>query len=831
MTIRQQNLFLLVIGVVYFLSHHQNVIIVASAKARTWLKQKDTVSIMNGLQVLTQHGRVLDVLAFCDEIEDEFGTLAIEPNISPSIYTYKGVALYQLQRMNDSEKQFLTAISKNPNETRAWINLGEIQVQTFRLTESIHSFEKAFLLGDLTTLPRIVRAKGWSMDWKDFEIYASDLEKHATICTHDPRKCLIDSSGGFEYTDASGEEFLLMQKASPHAVPGKDPIEKRFLAPYWPISEYGRKQRTEKRLKLGFVSSDFGVHPVSNLIRGMLHFLDKSKFEVYCFSLHPELSWWGLNISTQVEHFIPLPKTNIRDGSALIASFQIEILIELNGHTLNSGLNLLSYRPAPVQMTYLGLPTSAGATFVDYFIGDYVALPAEHRQAFSEHLVLMKPCYISNDYAQVQGDILEMPQAARTELIEHSNILNATILLGTLSNSQKVDPDTFHTWMNIMRRFAGSKMLFMQYAGAKYYVPNIAKQAQLHGISLERIFSRPQIQWIDHLYAKSALDLVLDTRVKNGHTTGLDGVWAGVPTLTFGGGKDMQSRAGQSIAASLDSDIGVAFSLKEYEDIAISLLRNKKLDPRLKRKVDKALKAAAAKLNSDSSRQDKSPTTEGANEESTKIALDAFTKADLMASVPSYERLKKWREKVGSLRNSSYLFDSRKWTKSLEHLMEASWEIYNIYSKNNWKPFHIFSRTELPEYDSSTHFPVGQIYSQGSKYFNRPGNNIDEAVQAAERKFNNNQPQQLHKVHIHSTDHIMEVERSGEVDNDNDSAGIDEARLKLTAPKKKAKKSYVPIPKYVFDGRLLLLNIGKCYLVFIKYPLQVAIYNFVIMAR
>ncbi len=773
----------------------------ASKKQRKWLKQKDPITIMTNLQVLTQHGRVLDVLEYCDEIEDEFGTLSFAPNISPSVYTYKGVALYTIQRMNESEAQFLTAVSKNPNETRAWINLGEIQVQTFRLSESIYSFERAFQLGDFSTLPRIVRAKGWSMDWKDFELYASDLEKHSSICINDAKSCRIDSSGGFEYTDASGEEFLLMQKASPHAVPGRDPIEKRFLAPYWPISEYGRKKRSEKRLKLGFISSDFGVHPVSNLIRGMLHFLDKSKFEVYCFSLHPELSWWGQNISSQVEHFISLPKTNLRDGAALIASFQIELLIELNGHTLNSGLNLLSYRPSPVPMTYLGLPTSSGAAFVDYFIGDYVSLPPEHRNAFTEHLILMKPTYIANDYAQVQGDLLELPQARRTEFVDNDSVLNATVLLGTLSNSQKVDPDTFHTWMNIMRRFAGSKMVFMQYAGSKYYVPNIAKEAMFHGVSLERIFSRPQIQWIDHLYAKSALDLILDTKAKNGHTTGLDGVWAGVPTLTFGGGKDMQARAGESIARGLNSDLGVAFSLKEYEDIAVSVLRKKHMDPRLRRKVEKALLVHR-------SFEDSTNGPMQSYKESAKILMEPLSKVELLASIPNYDRLKIWRKRAGSLRNSSYAFDTKRWTTSFEYLMEATWEVYNIYSKNHWKPFHIFSRTQLPEYESfRSHFPVGQIYSSGSKYFNRPGQNIDEPIQSAAQSMRNSKSESISRVLIHPLENVFKIPHAA-IKHIDDANAIN-FRDSNEKPNKKLKKSYDPIPKYVFDGRLLLLNVGK----------------------
>ena len=86
------------------------------------------------------------------------------------------------------------------------------------------------------------------------------------------------------------------------------------------------------------------------------------------------------------------------------------------------------------------------------------------------------------------------------------------------------------------------------------------------GISPERVAISQQVPWVEHIQSKTALDMILDTCSKNGHTTGLDGVWAGVPTVSLGGGATMPARAAESIAAGLDSTIGVAYSLKEYED-------------------------------------------------------------------------------------------------------------------------------------------------------------------------------------------------------------------------------------------------------------------------
>ena len=105
------------------------------------------------------------------------------------------------------------------------------------------------------------------------------------------------------------------------------------------------------------------------LIRGGLTMLDRSRLEVYVFTLSPKLSYWGTNVSKEVEHFVLLEDMNTYDSAEVIASYNIDILIDLNGHTLHTGLQVMSHQPAHIQMSYLGLPTSTGAPFIDYYIG------------------------------------------------------------------------------------------------------------------------------------------------------------------------------------------------------------------------------------------------------------------------------------------------------------------------------------------------------------------------------------------------------------------------------------------------------------------------------
>lgn len=206
---------------------------------------------------------------------------------------------------------------------------------------------------------------------------------------------------------------------------------------------------------------------------------------------------------------------------------------------------------------------------------------------------------------------------------------DASFIFATLSNFQKICPNIFHTWMNILNRMPGSKMLLVAYEGSSEAIQNLRSYAPLFGNQGDSLAYAPQQPWIYHLRSKTALDMILDTRLKNGHTTGLDGLWAGVPTVTLGGMKEMGKRAGESFAAGLDLYTGLAFSLKEYEDIAIEFARS-----------------------------------------------------------PS--KLKTWRDSLGRKRVTESLFDSRYHTRNLELVLEAVWEIKHISARNG-KTYNVVS--------------------------------------------------------------------------------------------------------------------------------------------
>lgn len=580
--------------------------------------------------ILLNKGQIQDLLEFLNNIEEKYGGLDIDFEL-PSLHNYRGVAYHNAQMLVEAENSFLSAVTQNPKDTRSWINLGETRGVLFKLDAAIEAYNVAVSLGEMTALSRLLRVKGWTNSWHQFEGIVSEVSKRAIQCVEEPNACVMDSPGGLEYTDLPGYIQLKLNLNGPMTTesPNKIPVDQ--MASLW----HGSRNRSDMRIKVGLVSSDFGVHPVATLVRGMVQYIDRTKIELFCFCLVPSVSWWGGNISETAEHFVVLQNKNRQEAAAEIASYGIHILIDLNGHTLHSGLPIMSHRPAPVQMSFLGFPESTGAPFVDYYISDAVATPPEHRDHFIEHLALLpKPfCYIANDYAQMVGDVLSSTgvyRAPRSRLLADVNLdrVPSGLMFATMSNFQKFDPVVVGLWLNIMRRFPASKLLMLKYIGHQYAIKNVRNFASAAGVRSSRLALCNQVQWIDHVYSKTALDLVLDTMVKNGHTTGIDPLWAGVPVISMGGGSNMPRRAAESIAGAMGSDgeVGISYSLKEYEDLAYSVAGDRR-------------------------------------------------------------RLAAWRAHLERQRKTASLFDTKTWSKHFTRLMQATWDLTHVAGG---RKFHLF---------------------------------------------------------------------------------------------------------------------------------------------
>jgi len=339
-------------------------------------------------------------------------------------------------------------------------------------------------------------------------------------------------------------------------------------------------------LRLAYVSSDFGNHPTLDLMQSMFCF-HRTDIELFCINLcKSDHSGYSRSLISVIEqraekrrqkherktkHYIEIPEdVSGKEGAEIIRKLDLDVLVELNGHTAGSRLDILAHRPAPVQITYLGYPGSMGSAFIDYVVADKYCIRPSDTHYYTEPILLMPHCYQVNSfrhaYANVDG-------RDKQELRREYGIPDDKVVYCNLGRLGRIDQDLFDTWLSILKSVPNS--LLWLYKHPKVAALRLLRRMHEENISRDRIvFAGPAAPKEDHLRRLAAADVYLDTLSYNGHTTGSDAVWAGLPMVTMKG-ETWASRVGHCLAACMDIDgMEAAQSLEEYKTKAIELGNN-----------------------------------------------------------------------------------------------------------------------------------------------------------------------------------------------------------------------------------------------------------------
>lgn len=218
-------------------------------------------------------------------------------------------------------------------------------------------------------------------------------------------------------------------------------------------------------MRAGFVSSDFGVHPVVTLLRGLIAVLERrGDVEVYCYALSAEDSWWRQNISATATEMRQLTGLSHAAAAAILRNDQLDAAFDLNGHTLATGLPILAYRPAPIQVSFLGYLAPTAAPFIDYVIADRHVVAAERTSSeYTEAVAMMTDTFLVNDYRQLHAHVPKSARMAARNAIPNSTAGPRRFLFATFCNYQKIDPTTFLSWMNVLKRTPWSNLWILRH--------------------------------------------------------------------------------------------------------------------------------------------------------------------------------------------------------------------------------------------------------------------------------------------------------------------------------------------------------------------------------
>ena len=484
--------------------------------------------------------------------------LGLEPDLAVA-HNNLGTAFHDQGRVDEAITCFQQSIQLDPAYGEAYYNLGNAFQDQGRLEEAISCYERALELEpeDDEACDGLIHAFQQTCAWQKLEGLAAKLD------------ALTDKA--IASGNRTGEAPLV--NLSRHA----DPAHNFAVATSWSRDIVRRvskvevdfsfvdRRRNKGRITVGYLSHDFSDHPVANLMASLYGLHDRSNFRIFCYSTgKDDGSSYRKRIRRNCDRFIELCHLGHSEAAMRIYKDRVDILVDLNGHTEGSRLEICALRPAPVQVTYLGFPGTTGADFLDYIITDRIVTPVHHANYFAESLVYMPHCYMVSDNSQRISD--KNWKKADFRLREDGFIFSS------FNQSYKIDPKMFDTWMKILHEVPEGFLWLQQLNETAQR--NLRGQARERGVDPDRlIFAEKMALKEEHLARLRVSDLALDTRMYNGHVTTNDALWAGVPVITLEG-THFASRVSSSILTAIGLPGLVTHTLEEYRVLAIRLAQN-----------------------------------------------------------------------------------------------------------------------------------------------------------------------------------------------------------------------------------------------------------------
>ena len=256
--------------------------------------------------------------------------------------------------------------------------------------------------------------------------------------------------------------------------------------------------RTGKKIRLGYLSTDFFAHAVGSLVRDLFACHDRARFEVHGYSLRHQPDETQIRIQQGFDVYRILAGKSAHDIAQAILDDRIDILIDLAGYTSAAQPSVLAARPAPVQISWLGYLGTSGSDFIDYIIGDDIVLPPEIARNYTERVIRL-PCYLVTT---------PLPASNHRPSREEAGLGGAGFVFCSFNQPYKLDRQTFTAWMGILRHVPESR-LWMYVPDTAVCGENLRREAARLGVEPDRIVFAGREPMANHVARMSLADLSL----------------------------------------------------------------------------------------------------------------------------------------------------------------------------------------------------------------------------------------------------------------------------------------------------------------------------------
>lgn len=464
--------------------------------------------------VLANSGRPADALVACDQ------AIRIRPEYAQA-YTCRSDALRRMGRLSEAMRSCDRAIEMEPDYAEAHYNRGNVLLDSGLIEEAENSYRRAH------------------------ELRPDDANLHSNILFVQAARACLPFDGMLE--ELRRWDVLHGQEGRKASLAGQDG---------GPVS--GR------RIRVGYVSPHMHSNVVAYFFEPLLAAHDKTRFEIYCYACMRESRADAVThrMRSMADHWRFVFDMSDDELAKLIRRDGIDVLVDLAGHTSRNRLKVFTYRPAPVQATYLGFFAATGLEAMDYWITDEVIHPRDTLELSVEEKYRLPRCWVGYKPPDIAPPVAPCPTPGHA------------VVFGSFNNISKLNQGVIDTWSEILRRLPGSRLLLMASAISDDEVrKRYLRQFAANGIGEDRLMLREGASYGEYFATYAEVDIVLDAFPRTGGTTTAEALWMGVPVITLAGDRYVERISASKLIAIGMGEM-VADSRQAYMDKALSLARD-----------------------------------------------------------------------------------------------------------------------------------------------------------------------------------------------------------------------------------------------------------------
>ena len=492
-------------------------------------------------------------------IENYNKALKIKPNFALSYYN-RAKALQEINQKQEAISDYDKAISINNNFSAAYKNLGNLYMELKILDKSIYNHVQALKINPNMSYLNgtIIQSKCGLSEWTNFKedklFLKNNILSGKKTTSPFPTILIYDSPS-------------LQKKAIEIFV--KNEFEK--------AKKIKLEKTKNKKIKIGYYSSDFHNHATMYLMANLFELHDKNKFETYAYSFGPDDdSKIRKRVMKTFDKFFDVKSKTTKEIVHHSRELNLDIAVDLKGFTNNNRFDLFIERCAPIQISYLGFPGTTSSDCIDYLIADKIVIPEENKNYYSENII-----YLPNSY-QVNDSNPDLSKKIFSK--KDFNLPENKFIFCCFNHNFKILPDMFEIWMKILKKVKNSVIwLLIDNETAQN---NLKKILVSNDIDPNRMIFAGRLPHSEHIIRLGLADLFLDTFPCNAHTTASDALRSSLPIITIKG-NSFASRVASSLLSSVGLEELITKSGKEYEELAVKIAENKNFYKEIKDKLKK----------------------------------------------------------------------------------------------------------------------------------------------------------------------------------------------------------------------------------------------------